>query len=85
MAACSQQDGEQGTVTATMGKRPQVVVEHCGRCHVPPLPSAHPAAEWPAVVTRMQERMRAKGLPRIPSLQLEQILDYLQGYDPVTE
>jgi len=82
LAACSQQDTEQGPAPMMDAKKPQVLVEYCGRCHAPPLPSAHLPKDWPAVITRMQQRMSAKGLQRIPSRQLEQILDYLQRHAP---
>lgn len=55
-----------------------VVAEYCGVCHVSPRPQAHVAAEWPAVVSRMQDHRRRTGLAAIPPEDLERIMSYLQ-------
>ena len=31
-----------------------VYARNCSECHAPPLPTAHPANEWPGVIERMQ-------------------------------
>lgn len=63
----------------------------CGQCHVLPDPRRHTAAEWPAVVSRMQRNMqwmnrvvgtqpaldRAAGEPQ---LRLDEILAFLRKY-----
>ena len=59
----------------------------CGQCHVLPDPGRHTAAEWPAVVARMEQNMawmnRVVGTqrdPTEPQLRLDEILGFLQKY-----
>ena len=59
----------------------------CSQCHVLPDPRRHTAAEWRAVVLRMQENMqwmnRVVGThpdPDEPQLRIEEILAFLQKY-----
>ena len=59
----------------------------CGQCHVLPDPRRHTAAEWPAVVARMEQNMawmnRVVGTrrdPTEPQLRLDEILGFLQKY-----
>ncbi len=59
----------------------------CGQCHVLPDPRRHTAAEWPAVVARMEQNMawmnRVVGTQRNstePQLRLDEILGFLQKY-----
>jgi len=59
----------------------------CGQCHVLPDPRRHTAAEWPAVVARMEQNMawmnRIVGTqhgPTEPQLRLDEILEFLQKY-----
>jgi hypothetical protein len=59
----------------------------CNQCHVLPDPQRHTAAEWRAVVARMQENMawmnRVVGtqpLPGEPQLRLEQINAFLERH-----
>jgi len=59
----------------------------CGQCHVLPDPRRHNAAEWRAVVARMQQNMqwmnRVVGShpdPDEPQLKVEEILGFLQKY-----
>lgn len=59
----------------------------CGQCHVLPDPRRHTAAEWPAVVARMQQNMQwmnrvvgSKPDPDEPQLRVEEILSFLQRY-----
>jgi hypothetical protein len=59
----------------------------CGQCHVLPDPRRHTAAEWPAVVARMEQNMawmnRVVGNrpdPREPQLRVDEILWFLQKY-----
>jgi hypothetical protein len=59
----------------------------CGQCHVLPDPRRHTAAEWPAVVARMERNMewmnRVVGNtpdPREPQLRVDEILWFLQKY-----
>ena len=59
----------------------------CSQCHVLPDPRRHTAAEWPAVVARMEQNMqwmnRVVGShPDLdePQLKVEEILAFLQRY-----
>lgn len=59
----------------------------CGQCHVLPDPRRHTAAEWPAVVSRMQQNMQwmnrvvgSQPDPDEPQLRVEAILDFLQRH-----
>jgi len=59
----------------------------CNQCHVLPDPRRHNAAEWRAVVARMQENMEwmnrvvgSKPIPGEPQLRLEEILGFLEKY-----
>ncbi len=59
----------------------------CSQCHVLPDPRRHTAAEWRAVVARMQENMRwmnrvvgSQPDPDEPQLTVEAILAFLQRY-----
>ena len=59
----------------------------CNQCHVLPDPKRHSAAEWPAVVTRMQENMEwmnrvvgTKAVPGEPQLHVEEIVAFLKKY-----
>ena len=59
----------------------------CNQCHVLPDPKRHSAAEWPAVVTRMQENMEwmnrvvgSKPVPGEPQLRVEEIVAFLKKY-----
>ena len=56
----------------------------CNQCHVLPDPRRHTAAEWPAVVARMQENMAwmnrvvgSKPVPGEPQLRVEEINAFL--------
>jgi cytochrome c5 len=59
----------------------------CNQCHVLPDPRRHTAAEWPAVVARMQRNMlwmnRVEGtrpIPGEPQLRIEEINAFLAKY-----
>ncbi len=59
----------------------------CSQCHVLPDPRRHTAAEWRAVVARMQRNMQwmnrvvgSKPDPDEPQLKVEAILRFLQRY-----
>jgi hypothetical protein len=56
----------------------------CGQCHVLPDPRRHSAAEWPAVVARMEKNMEwmnrvvgTKPIPGEPQLRVEDINAFL--------
>jgi hypothetical protein len=55
-----------------------VVADYCGGCHAPPRPQAHQPSNWPAIVARMQEHRIRAGMPPIPAVELDVIIDYLQ-------
>ena len=59
----------------------------CNQCHVLPDPKRHTAAEWRAVVARMQENMEwmnrvvgSKPVPGEPALRVEEINAFLARY-----
>jgi len=59
----------------------------CNQCHALPDPKRHSAAEWRAVVARMQENMEwmnrvvgSKPVPGEPQLRLEEILAFLEKH-----
>lgn len=59
----------------------------CNQCHVLPDPQRHTAAEWPAVVARMQENMEwmnrvvgSKPIPGEPQLRIEEINAFLERH-----
>jgi len=59
----------------------------CSQCHVLPDPRRHTAAEWPAVVARMQRNMQwmnrvvgTKPIPGEPQLRVDEINAFLAKY-----
>lgn len=59
----------------------------CGQCHVLPDPRRHSAAEWPAVVARMEKNMEwmnrvvgSRPIPGEPQLRIEDINAFLKRY-----
>ncbi len=84
MGGCGQQENQTNTPspesTAHVADAPEAYLQYCTGCHTPPHPTAHRAAEWPAVVSRMQQRRIAKGQGAIPAAVLGEILDYLQAH-----
>jgi hypothetical protein len=59
----------------------------CSQCHVLPDPQRHTAAEWPAVVARMQDNMEwmnrvvgSKPIPGEPQLRIEEIVGFLEKH-----
>ena len=59
----------------------------CSQCHVLPDPQRHRAAEWPAVVARMQKNMEwmnrvvgSKAVPGEPQLKIEDINAFLMRH-----
>jgi mono/diheme cytochrome c family protein len=51
--------------------------QYCVQCHAPPNPSQHTAAQWPAVVDRMQGYMTQFRKPLPTSAERQLIIDYL--------
>jgi cytochrome c2 len=67
----------------------RLLQQYCAQCHNLPGPGLHTAAEWPAVVNRMNRRMRMMGrhgmmmMERVESPSRQEnvvILDYLQAH-----
>jgi len=83
-SGCGQQEGQpqptQPPAAAVAADAPQAYRQYCTGCHAPPNPAAHHAAEWPPVVSRMQQRRISKGQGAIPAAVLGEILDYLQQH-----
>jgi hypothetical protein len=59
----------------------------CNQCHVLPDPQRYSAAEWPAVVSRMQDNMEwmnrvvgSRPMPGEPQLRVEEINAFLRKY-----
>lgn len=57
-----------------------LVTGYCTECHGVPDPASHPAAEWPAVVERMQNWRITKGFGPIPDKDLAPLVAYLQKH-----
>ena len=55
-------------------------VRYCSRCHALPDPGQHTAAEWPAVVDRMQAHARDGQLPVMTPEEKTQVLTYLRQH-----
>lgn len=79
---------DQPRLTAALdGEDGRMFVSACNQCHELPDPRSHRAAEWPAVVARMQENMqwmnRVVGSvpdPREPQLDPPRIIAFLQTF-----
>ncbi|PIS20376.1 MAG: hypothetical protein COW19_08305 [Zetaproteobacteria bacterium CG12_big_fil_rev_8_21_14_0_65_55_1124] len=54
-----------------------VYASNCSECHAPPLPSAHPANEWPGVIERMQEHLVQRSMAPIAPKDRLVLRDYL--------
>ncbi len=84
VGGCGQQEGQsqsaQAVSAAISADAPQAYRQYCTGCHAPPEPAAHRATEWPAVVSRMQQRRISKGQGAIPATVLGEIIDYLQRH-----
>jgi len=52
----------------------------CARCHALPDPTQHTAAEWPAVVARMQHNMTVMGRTVPDRAVLSEIIVFLQSH-----
>lgn len=52
----------------------------CTRCHALPDPTQHTAAEWPAVVGRMQRNMAIMGKPAPDAATTREIVGFLQRH-----
>jgi len=57
-----------------------VYASHCSDCHAPPLPSAHPANEWPGVIERMQLHLLERSMAPIHAADRNVLQDYLVSH-----
>ncbi|MDQ6966368.1 MAG: hypothetical protein Q9M23_05550 [Mariprofundaceae bacterium] len=57
-----------------------VYARNCSECHAPPLPDAHPAAEWPNVITRMQEHLVQRSMAPIAAADINVLRGYLETH-----
>jgi cytochrome c5 len=82
LAGCT--SGETGMQAATLpdpgSPGAVLVMTNCTACHGAPMPSSHPAKEWPAVVARMQNWRVTKGFDAIPGKDVKPLLDYLESH-----
>lgn|GEM_PF-5898165 len=77
LIACS---GNNNGATANVTSGPLAFRQGCGRCHLPPKPSAHRVNEWPRVIARMQQHMATQGKAPLTAEQSAEILDYLTSH-----
>ncbi|MEK6768436.1 MAG: hypothetical protein AABY85_05525, partial [Gemmatimonadota bacterium] len=61
------------------GRGRDVFEERCGRCHTLPDPRSHSAADWPAVVMRMERNMERMKVSGVTPDQAQHIVLYLEG------
>lgn len=82
LVACSNKSSD-ATVTSQLpdgqSVGAKVMKKYCASCHAPPLPSSHPADEWPNVVYRMEHHRLMKGLDGMSSTERESLLSYLEN------
>lgn len=62
-----------------IGAEKEFFVSRCGFCHETPSPSAHTAAEWPAVVARMHTNMALMTVRPLTDEETRRVLGYLEG------
>lgn len=65
---------------ATASGSARLFDQTCSRCHALPDPQAHAAAEWPAVVARMQGYMRQAGRAPLSGEQIERLDAFLEQH-----
>jgi cytochrome c553 len=57
--AATSADAQRGNAQlAELQRGRSLMVNKCGGCHRPPMPSDHAAAEWPAKLDEMSERSK---------------------------
>jgi cytochrome c2 len=61
----------------------KMLLARCGHCHVAPHPNERNVGEWPAIMQRMQARMRSRGYPPLDKAELALLLNYLQRHTGV--
>ncbi|OIQ03491.1 MAG: hypothetical protein AUK36_04380 [Zetaproteobacteria bacterium CG2_30_59_37] len=57
-----------------------VYARNCSECHAPPLPSAHPAEEWPNVIARMQQHLVHRSMAPIAVADILVLREYLETH-----
>jgi hypothetical protein len=79
--------GRPGLTDALAREDGRMFIGACSQCHELPDPRSHRAAEWPAVVARMQDNMLwmnrvvgGNGDPREPRLEPQRIIAFLQAF-----
>lgn len=78
LAGCNGAPQYSGDAVADAGTPGATLLRtRCGRCHAPPLPAAHTAAEWAAVVHRMENHMMKLGIGQFNDSERRTLLDYL--------
>ena len=81
VSACSDNTAVQGIDFPEAESAPaQLMQAKCGSCHAAPHPRIHTADLWPAVVYRMQLRMRTKAGYPMTDAEIVSIIDYLQRH-----
>jgi len=58
----------------------EVYARNCSECHAPPLPSAHPADQWPGVIARMQQHLVQRSMPPIAVADILVLREYLENH-----
>lgn len=58
----------------------KILLKKCANCHGAPQPTAHKADDWPAVLHRMQNRLRMKVYVPLTEEEFTVLLSYLQKY-----
>lgn len=69
---------QQQDTAALSSEGGRLFAKRCGSCHALPSPDLHPADEWPAVVDRMIEHMKAMDREPLEPRERAQIVNYLQ-------
>jgi len=79
--------GRPQLTTALGGEDGRMFISACSQCHELPDPRSHRAAEWPAIVARMQSNMQwmnqvvgSHADPREPVLEPQRIVAFLQAF-----
>ncbi len=60
------------------GEGAHLFSQKCSRCHALPAPDLHTAAQWPAVINRMQAHMKITHLPELSDEEVSSIKSYLE-------
>jgi cytochrome c5 len=68
-----------GALPAAQSKGAGLFREFCAQCHALPDPQSHSAAEWPAVIARMEANMETMRRNAMTPEQEKQIRAYLEA------